>query len=109
MPSGSDEWVDLYDAVKSKTYNWNRRSHRTVWTAPAGVEVVWVGAQDEEGGPATGTRLLVPVGMTFLLFLLGDGRRGEGLGIPSPLLGCHCVPVFMQPGFQQSLLFMFWR
>ena len=45
MPSGSDEWVELYDAANSKTYCWNRHSHRSVWTAPACVEVVWVGAQ----------------------------------------------------------------
>ena len=51
LPSGSDEWIELYDAVNSKTCYWTRRSHRTVWTAPVGVEVVWVGAQDEGGGP----------------------------------------------------------
>ena len=33
VPSGSDEWVELYDAVKSKTYCWIRHSHRSVWTA----------------------------------------------------------------------------
>ena len=49
------------------------------------------------------------VGMAFLLFLLGDGQRGEGLGIPSPLPGCHHVPATVQPKFQQSFLFMFLR
>ena len=37
----------------------------------------------------TGTGSPVPVRMTSLLFLLADGLRGEGLGIPSPLHGCH--------------------
>ena len=49
------------------------------------------------------------VGMTFLLCLLSDGRRNEWLGIPSPHPGCHHVPVTMQPKFQQSFLFLFWR
>ena len=56
------------------------------------------------GSSATGTRSPVPIGLTFLLFLLGDGRRGERLGIPSPQPGCHCVPVTVQPKFQQSFL-----
>ena len=30
-----------------------------------------------------------PVRLTSLRCLLSDGLRGEGLGIPSPLLGCH--------------------
>ena len=38
----------------------------------------------------TGTGSLVPVRMYFLRCLLDDGLRGEGLGIPSPFLGCHC-------------------
>ena len=38
----------------------------------------------------TGTRSLISLRRTaFLRCLLGDGLRGEGLGIPSPLLGCH--------------------
>ena len=61
------------------------------------------------GSFATGTRLLVLVGMTFLLCLLSDGRRNEWLGIPSPHPGCHHVPVTMQPKFQQPFLFMFWQ
>ena len=48
-PSGSDEWVELYDDVKSKTYCWNRRTNSTAWVAPAGVEVVWVGKQEKGG------------------------------------------------------------
>ena len=61
------------------------------------------------GSPTTGTGIRVSVGMAFLLFLLGDGQRGEGLGISSPLPGCHHVPATVQPKFQQSFLFMFWR
>ena len=38
---------------------------------------------------ATGTRKRVSVHMSFLLFLLSEAHRGEGLGIPSPLPGCH--------------------
>ena len=49
-PSGSEEWVELYDDVKSKAYYWNRRTNSTAWVAPAGVEVVWVGKQEEGGG-----------------------------------------------------------
>ena len=37
----------------------------------------------------TSTRSLVALRMLSLRCLLGDGLRGEGLGIPSPLLGCH--------------------
>ena len=37
----------------------------------------------------TGTGVLVSVRLTSLRCLLSDGLRGEGLGIPSPLLGCH--------------------
>ena len=29
---------------------WNRRTRSTVWQAPAGVEVVWIGERNEEGG-----------------------------------------------------------
>ena len=39
----------------------------------------------------TSTRSLVTLRMHSLRCLLGDGLRGEGLGIPSPLLGCHQV------------------
>ena len=51
--------------------------------------------------------------MLSLRCLLGDGLRSEGLGIPSPLLGCHQVrgahrapvmdvPVIMQLKFLHS-------
>ena len=49
-PAACEVWVELFDAVKRKTYCWNRRSHRTVWTAPAGVEVVWVAEKGAGGG-----------------------------------------------------------
>ena len=41
------------------------------------------------GRSTTGTGKHVPVLGTSLLFLLADGLRSEGLGIPSPHLGCH--------------------
>ena len=55
----------------------------------------------------------MPVRMNSLRCLLGDGLRGEGLGIPSPLLGCHQmrganrapvmdVPVILQLKFLHS-------
>ena len=37
----------------------------------------------------TGTDAPVPVVTLFLLCLLSEAHRGEGLGIPSHLLGCH--------------------
>ena len=39
----------------------------------------------------TSTRSLVTSRIHSLHCLLGDRLRGEGLGIPSPLLGCHQV------------------
>ena len=47
--SGSDEWVELYDDVKSKTYYWNRRTRLSSWLPPEGIMVYWVGTRDEEG------------------------------------------------------------
>ena len=49
-PADNVEWVELYDNVKSKTYYWNRRTNSTAWVAPAGIEVVWIGKQEEGGG-----------------------------------------------------------
>ena len=46
----SFEWVQLRDGNAGKTYYWNRRTNNTVWQAPAGVEVVWIGERNEEGG-----------------------------------------------------------
>ena len=48
-PSGWDEWVELYDDVKSKTYYWNRRTRLSSWLPPEGIKVVWVGTQDKVG------------------------------------------------------------
>ena len=39
----------------------------------------------------TSTRSLLALRMLSLRCLLGDGLRGEGLGIPLPLLGCHHI------------------
>ena len=103
----SNEWTQF--SKGGKPNYWNRRSNATAWKPPPGVKVVWVGSRDEDGSSTAGTRLLVSVGVTFLLCLLSDGRRGQWLGIPSPHPGCHHVPVTMQPKFQQSFLFMFWR
>ena len=47
---GSVEWVRLRERHAGKTYFWNRPTNSTVWQAPAGVEVVWYGERDEEGG-----------------------------------------------------------
>ena len=46
----SVEWVRLRERHAGKTYFWNRRTNSTVWQAPAGVEVVWIGERNEEGG-----------------------------------------------------------
>ena len=85
-PADSVEWVELYDDVKSK----NRRSKETLWQPPAGIEVVWIGKQEEEVS-GTGTGVLVSARLSSLRCLLSDGLRGEGLGTSSPLLGCHQV------------------
>ena len=82
---GADEWVQF--SQKGKPFYWNRRSHET--SPPEGVKVVWVGEQPASGGFGTGTRKRVSVLMTSHRFLLADWSRGEGLGIPSPLHGCH--------------------
>ena len=51
----------------------------------------WCGsARRAQGGRyTTGTRTPAPVVLLSFLCLLGDAVRDEGLGIPSPLLGCH--------------------
>ena len=74
------EWVQLY--------YWNRRTNATVWKPPPDVKVVSAHRALEEGS-TTDTRSLVPVCLTSLLCYLGEAHRGEGLGISSPLLGCH--------------------
>ena len=66
------------------------RTRVTRWKPPSGISVVWVGTDGRGGGPLllTGTGLRVSVHATFLLCLPSEAHRGEGLGIPSPLLGC---------------------
>ena len=93
MTPDSIEWVQFSDGDTGKTYYWNRGSNLTVWQPPAGLEVVWVGAQDGGGreGSTAGTSAPMSVRMPSLRCLLVDARgRSEGLGIPSPHLGCHC-------------------
>ena len=47
---GSVEWVRFREKHAGKTYFWNRRTNSAVWRAPTGVDVVWYGEKDEEGG-----------------------------------------------------------
>ena len=68
------ERVRLREKHAGKTYFWNRRTHSTVWQAPAGVEVVWYGEKDEVGGVCYWHRGHASVRMTSLLFLLGEER-----------------------------------
>ena len=44
------EWVQLWERAAGKTYYWNRRTRATVCKARHGVEVVWIGERNEEGG-----------------------------------------------------------
>ena len=55
----SVEWVRLRERHAGKTFFWNRRTNSTVWRAPAGVRVVWVGERNEEGGVWGHARLYV--------------------------------------------------
>ena len=89
----SAEWVQSRDD-KGRTYYWNRRTRATRWKPPPGIRVVWVGEKFSGGRSGTGTRVPVPVHMTSLLCLLSEAHRGEGLGIPSPHLGCHFWRLF---------------
>ena len=91
----SDEWVLMRPRDIGKSF-WASRSSGS--GSCRKVEVY-----------GTGTGSLVPVRIHSLRCLLGDGLRGEGLGIPSPLLGCHQVrgapvmdvPVIIQLKFLQ--------
>ena len=47
-PSDSDEWVQFLDV--GGLYFWNKRTRETAREPLAGVNVVWVGTMDEEGG-----------------------------------------------------------
>ena len=103
VPSGSDEWVELYDAVMSKTYYWNRRTNSTVWKAP----VTSSGTVHRmRGGSGTFGTGLLPVRMSSLLFLLADGLRGEGLGIPSHHHGCRFSCCFVEGDMEWDWLFL---
>ena len=65
--------VRLRERHAGKTYYWNRRTHSTVWQAPAVVEVVWYGERNEEGGVWYWHRdTRVSPRLTSLLFLLGE-------------------------------------
>ena len=46
----SVEWVRLRERHAGKTFFWNKRTNSTVLLAPDGVEIVWYGEKDEEGG-----------------------------------------------------------
>ena len=88
----SVEWVELYDDVKSKTFYWNRRSNETLWQSRLRVSRSSGSGSRRKGEVSgTGTGVLVLVRLSSLRCLLSDGLRDEGLGIPSPLLGCHQV------------------
>ena len=67
---GSVEWAQVFQG--GKTHSASARSQLTV-------------------GSGTYTGILVPVLGSSHLFLLADGSRGEGLGIPSPFLGATRV------------------
>ena len=73
----SIEWVKLMERNAGKTYYWNRRANSTVWKAPAGVEVVWVGEMTEEGEVWYWHRdTRVSTFVTSLLFLFSWVRSG---------------------------------
>ena len=99
---GSDEWVLMRTPDIGKSYYWNRRTRLSSWSPPEGITVVWVGTRDEEGVFSTGTGIHVSVRIHSFRCFLGDGLRGEGLGIPSPLLGCHQVRgAHRAPGYRR--------
>ena len=86
-----------------KTYFWNRRTHETVWRAPADVDVVWVATEDKRGSCTTGTGSPVSVRMTILLFfLMGGGVRG--LASPHPILCASAWTFSTSPLNWQSLV-----
>ena len=68
----SIEWVQLRDDATSKPYFWNRRTRATMWKPSQASESLPVSAH-----------------LISLRCLLSEAHRGEILGIPSPLLGCH--------------------
>ena len=88
VPSGSDEWVELYDAVKSKTYYWNRRTHATSWNPHENTKVVWVGEKGA-GGEAWYWHRVTRVSTYVLPPLPPRVRRFgvRGFASPHPILG----------------------
>ena len=102
MPD-SIECVQLSDD-KGRPHFWNRRARRCGSRRRAS-ESSGSARRVLEGRSGTGTRVPVSVHMTFLLCLLSEACRGEGLGIPSPHLGCHTGPGVMA-GPVGSLLYM---
>ena len=80
-------WVQFRDKA-GKTSFWNRRTHETVWKAPADVDVVWVATEGKRGG-----RLLLAQGnlcqnlgpSSSSSWVMGGGVRG--LASPHPILG----------------------
>ena len=88
---GSIEWVKLHVGETDQTNCWNRRSGRPLGARRrVSRSSGWEG-QVTEAWCGTSTRSLVTLRMHSLRCFLGDGPLGEGLGIPSPLLGCHQV------------------
>ena len=87
---GSDEWVLMRTPDIGKSYT---------GTDALVYPLVLLRASRSSGSElamrressSTGTWIHVSVRIHSLHCLLGDGLRGEGLGIPSPLLGCHQV------------------
>ena len=84
--SNSAEWVQFIDM--GGLHFWNRRSVRPLGSHRRASRSSGSGRWMRRGTTATGTLRRVSVHVSFLLFL-GDALRGEGLGIPSHLLGCH--------------------
>ena len=78
-------WVQFRD--KAGNF-WNRRTHETVWRAPADVDVVWVAKEDKRGSSTTGTGSPMSARMTFLLFFLAEGRRQ----VQRRFRSTRCVP-----------------
>ena len=80
-------------------YFWNRRTRETARQPPAGVNVVWIGTLDEGGrlpllAQGNACQYVRPSSSSWVA-----GLRGEGLGIPSPLLGCHSALLSRQEWF----------
>ena len=78
-------WVRLHDGDSVQSYFWNRRSREGTWRARLGVQVVWVWEMSAgkvllQLAPWI-TRVSARIAAS-LHYLLGDGPRGEGRGMP---------------------------